>query len=85
MANHTSTKKRIRRDKKVRMANKGNMSKMRTLVKKCRKSADSGENNIELFKETQSYLTQCGRRGLIHHANASRKISKLSQLFNSVK
>ncbi|QEK38324.1 30S ribosomal protein S20 [Candidatus Cytomitobacter primus] len=83
MANHTATKKRIRRDLKVRKSNKHDMSKLRTVVKSLKKSIENKENNADLFRKTQAYISKCGQKRIIHPANADRKISKLSKMFHS--
>ncbi len=83
MANHASTKKRIRRDTRVRIENKSKKTRLKSLIKSLAQSMESGEKNVELFQKVQSYVDKCGRVGIVHHANASRKISKMSKTFHS--
>ncbi|QEK37814.1 30S ribosomal protein S20 [Candidatus Cytomitobacter indipagum] len=87
MANHTATKKRIRRDENIggaRGRNKSALSTMRTSIKALRKSIENAEKNVELFRKTQSCIARCGRKRIVHPANADRKIERLAKLFNKI-
>ena len=87
MANHTATKKRYRRDIKVRASNKSQHKKMRTMVKNLRnyfksKTAEKSVAEQDLVK-VQSYVTKCGQKRIVHPCNSSRLIGKLYKQFYS--
>lgn len=87
MANHTATKKRVRRDETpggARARNKSALSAMKTTIKLLRKSIANGEKNVDILRKAQSCIAKCGRKRVVHPANADRKIGRLTALFNKI-
>ncbi len=86
MANHKSALKRARQSEIKRVRNKSVKTRMKNVIKKIRLA--SGENsddaaaiNLDLAK---SIIDTAARKGVIHKKTASRKISRISKLVNSV-
>ncbi|HBN27318.1 MAG TPA: 30S ribosomal protein S20 [Desulfobacteraceae bacterium] len=86
MANHKSALKRARQSEIKRIRNKSVKTRMKNVIKKIRLA--SGENsddasaiNLDL---TKSVIDTAARKGVIHKKTASRKISRISKLVNSV-
>ncbi|USO00861.1 MAG: 30S ribosomal protein S20 [Alphaproteobacteria bacterium] len=88
MANHKSTKKRLRRDTKVRADNKSKLRRLKTLVKGLKSYLHAKESNAEVAKSMlvniQAYADKCGSKGIVHHGNSSRLIGRLHKQVNSV-
>ncbi|MHB1660635.1 MAG: 30S ribosomal protein S20 [bacterium] len=86
MANHKSAEKRARQTKKRTVRNTSSLSKMKTNIKKFK--AAVAENNkekvIALFNLNVSYIMQLAAKKIIHKNNASRKISVLAKLNNTI-
>lgn len=86
MANHKSALKRNRQNKVRHARNTHIRSTMRTLVKQVRQAvaaADKEAANAALEK-TIPFIDKAAAKGVIHKATASRKISRLSKLYNSL-
>jgi len=86
LANHKSALKRARQSEIKRVRNKSVKTRMKNVIKKIRLA--SGENsddaaaiNLDLAK---SIIDTAARKGVIHKKTASRKISRISKLVNSV-
>jgi len=86
LANHKSALKRARQSEIKRIRNKSVKTRMKNVIKKIRLA--SGENsddasaiNLDL---TKSVIDTAARKGVIHKKTASRKISRISKLVNSV-
>lgn len=91
MAHHKSAKKRIRRNERARVANKRNMSTVRTAVKAFRSAVDGVlEGTVEkaklspLLHEAQSLLAKAANKGILHRNNVERRIGRLAQAMNRV-
>lgn len=86
MPNHASTEKDLRKVAKRRPYNIAMKSRLRTLVKKVREAVE--EKNKEAaqvrLRAVVSALDTAAKRNIIHHRNASRKKSRLTQLVNSL-
>jgi small subunit ribosomal protein S20 len=86
MPNHKSALKRLRQDKKRRDRNRYWKSTMRTAIKKVRAAVE--ENNQEAAKTTlrdaTSMIAHVASKGVIHKRTASRKISRLAKLVNTI-
>ena len=80
MANHTSAKKRIRRNARRAAINGARMSRIRTFIKKVETAIASGDNDAarEALRVAQPEIQRGVTRGVIHRNTASRKISRLS-------
>lgn len=86
MANHKSAEKRAKQTKKRTVRNTSSLSKMKTNIKKFKTAV--AENNKEkvivLFNLNVSYIMQLAAKKIIHKNNASRKISALAKLNNTI-
>lgn len=80
MANHISSKIRIKRNAKAASFNASYISKVRTLVKKVEKAILGGnkEEAKKNFVEAESALSKAASKGVIKKATAARKTSRLS-------
>lgn len=87
MANHKDAIKRARQSEKARMRNRHDRSTMRTEVKKLRAAIEDGDLDTaqKLLPETVSTLQSFAQKGLIHHRNASRHVSRLTLAVNGLK
>ncbi len=86
MANHKSAAKRNKQNAVRSARNTHIRSTMRTLVKQVREAAAAGDKEAsqEALKIVIPYIDKTATRGVIHKASASRKISRLMKLVNSV-
>lgn len=83
MPQHQSAVKRVRQNEKRRQRNQGQLSKMKTLVKKAMDTTEKEEAE-KAFKEASSYLDKMASKGLVHQNFAARKKSKLAQHVNNL-
>ena len=86
MANHKSAIKRNKQNKVRNARNTHIRSTMRTLVKQVREAAAAGEKDAaqEALAKAIPYIDKTSTNGVIHKATASRKISRLTKLVNSL-
>lgn len=86
MANHTSAKKRIRRNARRAAINGARMSRIRTFVKKVEIAIESGdaENARTALRNAQPEIQRGVTRGVLHRNTASRKISRLAARVKAV-
>jgi small subunit ribosomal protein S20 len=86
VANHKSALKRNRQNKIRNARNTHIRTTMRNYVKKVRTAAADGdkENATELLAKAVPYIDKAATKGVIHKATASRKISRLNKLVNSI-
>lgn len=86
MATHKSAIKRIRQNKKRRTRNRHFRTNMRTCIKNVRLAIEGkdSEKAAAVLKETIPVIDKAAGKGLIHKRNASRKISRLTRLVNSL-
>lgn len=86
MANHKSAIKRARQNEKRRLRNKSTKTRVKNIVKGVRQTV--GENSKEAalaeLNSAKSIIDTAARKGVIHKKTASRKISRLSRLVNTV-
>lgn len=86
MANHKSALKRNKQNAVRAARNTHVRSTMRTLVKAVRESAAAGNKDAaqEALNKVIPYIDKTSTKGVIHKATASRKISRLTKLVNSI-
>jgi small subunit ribosomal protein S20 len=86
VANHKSAIKRKRQNAVRNARNTHVRSTMRTLVKQVREAAAAGDKAAaaEALQKAIPYIDKTATKGVIHKATASRKISRLSKLVNSI-
>ena len=86
MANHKSAEKRNRQNKIRNARNTHIRSTMRTYVKKVRTAVAEGDqaNAQSLLEKAVPCIDKAAAKGVIHKATASRKISRLAKLVNTM-
>ena len=86
MANHKSAIKRARQNEKRRMRNKSTKTRIKNIVKGVRQtvSENSTEAAVAKLDRAKSIIDNAAKKGVIHRKTASRKISRLSRLVNSI-
>ena len=86
MANHKSAIKRARQNEKRRMRNKSTKTRMKNIVKGVRLTANekSKEAALAELNNAKSIIDNAAKKGVIHKKTASRKISRLSRLVNTI-
>lgn len=87
MANHKSSKKRIRRNARRAEINGARMSRIRTFIKKIELALQDG-NAAEAetaLKNAQPEIHRGVSKGILHKNTASRKLSRLSSRIKAVK
>jgi small subunit ribosomal protein S20 len=86
MANHKSAEKRARQTKKRTDRNTSSLSKMKTGIKKFKTAVTENdkEKASALFNLNASYIMQLAAKKIIHKNNASRKVSALAKLKNTI-
>lgn len=83
MANHKSSKKRIRQTETRRLRNRFKMVKMRLIIKKVRKIA-SKEEGLKLLPEAQSVIDKVAKANIIHKNKAANLKSSLVKHVNKL-
>ena len=85
MANHKSAIKRTRQNELRRLRNKSVKTRIKTIVKDVRSSAEetSGADMSAKISAVQSAFDKASKKGVIHKRTAARKISRLTKLTNS--
>ena len=85
MANHKSAFKRIKQNEKRRLRNKGIRTTVRRVTKVARATAaTSPEKMGEVLKNAIKTIDKAASKGIIPKRRASRKISRLMKLANTV-
>ena len=87
MANHKSALKRARQNELSRLRNKAVKTRLKSIVKNVRSSAEESPNEDVSAKliAAQSLIDKASKKGVIHKKTAARKISRLSKLVHSAK
>lgn len=86
MAYHKSALKRARQNENRRLRNKSVKTNVKNIVKEVRLavSETSKEAASEKLRMAKSKIDKAAKKKVIHKKTASRKISRLSKLINSV-
>ena len=86
MANHKSALKRARQNEQRHIRNKMTKTKVKNIVKDVRLAAgkESNETVLNKLNQAQSIIDKAAKKGVIHKKTASRKISGLAGLVNSI-
>ena len=86
MANHKSALKRNKQNAIRNARNTHVRTSLRNLVKTVRAAAAAGEKDAaqEALNKAIPYIDKTATKGVIHKATASRKISRLTKLVNSI-
>ena len=85
MANHKSALKRVRQTERRRVRNRLIITSMRTSIKRVRAALEEGNaaEASETLKAAVRELTRAAQKGVIHRAQANRKISRLVRAVNA--
>jgi small subunit ribosomal protein S20 len=86
LANHKSAIKRARQNEKKRMRNKSSKTRIKNIVKSVRQTVNEKSNEAALaeLNIAKSIIDNAAKKGVIHRKTASRKISRLSRLVNTI-
>lgn len=86
MAHHKSAVKRNKQNALRNARNTHIRSTMRTLVKQVRETVAAGDQEAALtaLAKAVPYIDKTATKGVIHKASASRKISRLTKLVNTL-
>lgn len=86
MANHKSALKRIRQNEKRNERNRHVRSTVRTFIKRVREAVAAKDKEIaqEALKAAVPVIDGAASKGVIHSGNASRNISRLTKLVNTL-
>jgi small subunit ribosomal protein S20 len=87
MANHASSKKRIRRNERRAEINGPRRSRIRTQVKKVELALQAGDADQaqEALKAAQPEIMRGVSKGIFHKNTAARKMSRLTQRIKALK
>ena len=87
MANHASSKKRIRRNAHRAEINGARRSRIRTFVKKIELAlmAGNAKEAGEALKAAQPEIQRGVAKGILHKNTAARKVSRLSARIKAMK
>ncbi len=86
MAHHKSAKKRIKQTVKKTERNRYYRTRMKNIVRAVREAAEAGdkEKALEAFKIANKQLHHYVSKGFLKKQTASRKVSRLHKLVNSI-
>lgn len=85
MANHKSALKRIKQNEKRRLRNKAVRTSVRRVTKNFRSIATTSPEKVgDVLKGTIKAIDKAASKGVIPKQRASRKISRMMKLANSV-
>ena len=86
MANHKSAVKRNRQNAVRKARNTHIRTTMRNLVKQVREAVIAGDKEAAqaTLQKAIPYIDKTSTKGVIHKATASRKISRLKKLVNTL-
>jgi len=81
-----SALKRARQTEKRTLNNRSTKSMIKTLIKKVESevASKSRENAEKALIEASSAIDKAGKKGVLHRNTASRRISRLTKLVNSL-
>lgn len=80
MANHKSTKKRIKTNEKKRITNRWKTSRLRTEIKNLKTLIEAGSKDeaLKQFPIVQKLLAKLAKSSALNKSTASRKTSRLA-------
>ena len=87
MANHKSSKKRIRRNENRAVINGARKSRIRTFIKKIELALTAGDAKEAetAYKNAQPEIARGVSKGVMNKKTASRKLSRLSSRIKALK
>ena len=86
MANHISSKKRIRRNSRMEIINKVRKNRVRTFIKKVELAILNGDKTLasDAFKVAQPEMHRSVTKGVFKKNTISRKLSRLSTRIKNI-
>ncbi len=86
MANHKSALKRIKQTEKRTERNKHIRSTLRTFIKRVREAVAAKDSTLakEALAAAIPIIDSAATKGVIHSSNASRNVSRLNKLVNTL-
>lgn len=86
MANHKSALKRLRQNEKKNLRNKHVRSTLRTFIKRVREAVEGKDvaGAKEALAAAIPEIDAAASKGVIHSSNASRNVSRLTKLVNTL-
>ncbi|ACM20528.1 ribosomal protein S20 [Geotalea daltonii FRC-32] len=86
MANHKSALKRIKQTEKRTERNRHVRSTLRTFIKRVREAVAAKDANLakEALAAAIPVIDGAASKGVIHSSNASRSVSRLTKLVNTL-
>ncbi len=86
MANHTSAKKRIRRNARMEVINKVRKNRVRSFIKKVEIAIENSDKALaqKAFKEAQPEMHRSVTKGVFNKNTVSRKLSRLSKKIKKI-
>lgn len=86
MANHISSKKRIRRNSRMEIVNKVRKNRVRTFIKKVELAISNGDKSLanNAFKVAQPEMHRSVTKGVFKKNTISRKLSRLSTRIKNI-
>jgi len=86
MAHHKSAKKRIKQTSKKTERNRYYRTRMKNIIRAVREAAEAGDKTkaMEAFKVANKQLHHYVSKGFLKKQTASRKVSRLHKLVNSI-
>ena len=86
MAHHKSAIKRIKQNEKKRLRNRHVRSTLRTSIKKVREAVEVNDKAaaVEALAAAIPVIDKAAVKGVIHPSNASRNVSRLTKLVNTL-
>ena len=86
MANHSSAKKRIRRNARMEIVNKIRKNRVRSFIKKVELAIEKSDKDLaqEAFKIAQPEMHKSVTKGVFKKNTISRKLSRLSSRIKKI-
>jgi small subunit ribosomal protein S20 len=86
LANHKSALKRIKQTEKRTERNKHIRSTLRTFIKRVREAVAAKDSTLakEALAAAIPVIDSAATKGVIHSSNASRNVSRLNKLVNTL-
>ncbi len=83
MPQHKACEKHVRKSKKANLKNRGDLSRLRTIIRQVLDAKDKKNASTRLALAA-SFIDKCAGSGLIHKNNAANKKSRLYAYLNKL-
>jgi len=86
LAHHKSAIKRIKQNAKKNARNRHVSSTLKTYIKRVREAVEAGDKDtaVAALKLAIPVIDSTATKGVIHSSNASRNVSRLTRLVNTL-